>query len=63
MGAAFRCRQQGRTGRESNIGSIREDTQARRAGKQVRGLGESQQRKGENSKTVSESSRRAETDQ
>ena len=48
---------------ESNIGSIREDTQARRAGKQVRGLGESQQRKGENSKTVSESSRRAETDQ
>ena len=34
----LRCRQQGRTGRESNIGSIREDTQARRAGKQVRGL-------------------------
>ena len=43
--------------------AILEDTQARRAGKQVRGLGESQQRKGENSKTVSESSRRAETDQ
>lgn len=53
----------GENRQRKHIGSIREDTQARRAGKQVRGLGESQQRKGENSKTVSESSRRAETDQ